>query len=153
MIFNNETFRNHFLFLPAYSLIIYVMRSPVNFEKIAILKIWQLVTFIGGKTHFGKTVLKLCIFMHEKYCCLPIKLSNSYHSYKMWSVWYLDDILIIFETIAYPKDNFYFQESIFQWQIKPISNRSEFWHLRRKSAVIFSKWLLFQDSFLISWAT
>ena len=72
------------------------MRSPKNFEKIAILKIWQLVSFIGGKTHFGKTVLKKCIFRHEKKFCWPIWLSNCYHSYKMLSVWYLDNILIIF---------------------------------------------------------
>ena len=38
-IVNDERFRNCFIFLPAYSLIIYVMRSPKNFEKIAILKI------------------------------------------------------------------------------------------------------------------
>ena len=31
------------------------MKSPKNFEKIAILKIGELVSFWGGKTHFGKT--------------------------------------------------------------------------------------------------
>jgi hypothetical protein len=35
---NGETFRNYFIFLPAYSLTIWVMRSSKNFEKIAILK-------------------------------------------------------------------------------------------------------------------
>ena len=35
----------------------------------------------------------------------------------------------------------------------PISNRSEFWHLKRKSAIIFSKWLFLQNSLLISWAS
>ena len=39
-IVNDETFRNYFISLPAYSLIIYVMISPKDFEKIAILKKW-----------------------------------------------------------------------------------------------------------------
>ena len=33
------------------------------------------------------------------------------------------------------------------------SYRSEFWHLRRKLAVIFSKWLFFQIFLVISWVT
>ena len=44
-----------------------------------------------------------------------------------------------FGTITYSNTNFCFKESIFQWQFKLISYRSEFWLLRRKSAVIFSK--------------
>ena len=39
IIVNCETFRNYFISLPAYSLIIWVMRSPKNFETIVILKI------------------------------------------------------------------------------------------------------------------
>ena len=38
-IVNGETFRNNFIFLPAYSLVIWFMRSSKNFVKIAILKI------------------------------------------------------------------------------------------------------------------
>ena len=34
-----------FIFLPAFYLIIWLMTSPKNFEKIAILKIWQLFFF------------------------------------------------------------------------------------------------------------
>ena len=56
-----------------------------------------------------------------------------------------------FGTITYTKDQYCFNESIFQWQIKLISYRSEFWHLRRKSAVVFLKWLFFQNSLAISW--
>ena len=48
---------------------------------------------------------------------------------------------------------FCFHESMFQWQIKDISHRSEFWHLRRKSVDIFSKRLFFQNSLVISWGT
>ena len=48
---------------------------------------------------------------------------------------------------------FCFHESMFQWQIKDISHRSEFWHLRRKSVNISSKRLFFQNSLVISWGT
>ena len=45
----------------------------------------------------------------------------------------------IFETITYSIDIFCSHVSIFQWQIKLTSHRSQFWHLRRKMVVIFSK--------------
>ena len=38
-IVNGETFRNNFMVLPAYSLVMWLMRSSKNFLKIAILKI------------------------------------------------------------------------------------------------------------------
>ena len=38
------------------------------------------------------------------------------------------------------------------WQIKLISHRSDFWHLSRKPAVIFSKWIFFQNSLGMLWA-
>ena len=66
------------------------------------------------------------------------------------SKWFL---LLFFRTIIYPKDNFCFHESIFQWQTKHISHQSEFWSLRRKPAVIFSKWLIFHNSFELPWTT
>ena len=37
--------------------------------------------------------------------------------------------------------------------ISGLFRRSEFWDLRRKSAVIFSKWLFWQNSLMISWTT
>ena len=43
----------HFISLPAFYLIMWLMISPKNFEKIVILKIWQLVFFWGAKTDFG----------------------------------------------------------------------------------------------------
>ena len=68
----------------------------------------------------------------------------------MYSVSYID---IFFGTITYLKDNFCFNESIFQWQIKHISHRREFWNLIRKPAVIFPQRLFFQNSLVISWGT
>ena len=96
VISNDETFRNYFISLPAYSLVIWLMRSPKNFEKRANLKIWQLISIWWSKTHFGKTPLKWCLFRHEKNWSLPIWLSNSLCPYKMYSVSYLHDTFIIF---------------------------------------------------------
>ena len=39
MVFNGETFKNNFIFLPAYFLIIWFMKSLKNFVKAAVLKI------------------------------------------------------------------------------------------------------------------
>ena len=57
---------NGFIPVPAFYLIMCLMKAPKNFEKIAILKIWELVSLGGGKTHFGKLALKWCIFRHEE---------------------------------------------------------------------------------------
>ena len=43
-----------FIFLPAFYLIIWLMTSLNNFEKISILKILELVFFWGVKTDFGE---------------------------------------------------------------------------------------------------
>ena len=47
------------------------------------------------------------------------------------------------------------EKKIHVWKcmISGLFRRSEFWHLRRKSAVIFSKWLFWQNSLIISWTT
>ena len=37
--------------------------------------------------------------------------------------------------------------------ISGLFRRTQFWHLRGKSAVIFSKWLFWQNSLMISWTT
>ena len=42
------------IFLPAFYLIMWLMKLSKNFEKIAILKIGELVSFLGVKIHFGK---------------------------------------------------------------------------------------------------
>ena len=49
--FINEKFKKYFIFLSAFYLIMWLIISPKKFEKIAILKIWQLVSFWGVK-HF-----------------------------------------------------------------------------------------------------
>ena len=51
-----------FIFSPAFYLIKWLMASPKNFEKIPILKTWQMVFFWGIKTYFGILPLKWCIF-------------------------------------------------------------------------------------------
>ena len=57
---------DHFIFLPVYYLIMWVMKTSKNFGKIAILKIWELISLWDVKTYFGKLALKWCIFRHEK---------------------------------------------------------------------------------------
>jgi hypothetical protein len=52
--------KNNFIFLPVYYLIMCLMKDPKNFEKIAILKLWELVSLGGAKTHFGEMALKWC---------------------------------------------------------------------------------------------
>ena len=47
-----------FILLQANALIIWLMTSPKSFEKIVILKTWQLVFFRGVKTYFGILPLK-----------------------------------------------------------------------------------------------
>ena len=43
--------RNNFIFLSAFSMIVRAMTATESFEKIPILKIWQLVFFWGIKTY------------------------------------------------------------------------------------------------------
>ena len=57
---------NHFIFLPVFYLITWVMKALKNFGKIGILKLWELIYLGEVKTHFGKLALKWCIFRHEK---------------------------------------------------------------------------------------
>ena len=57
--------KNNFIFLLVFYLIMCLMKAPKNFGKIAILKIWELISLGGVKTHFGKLALKWCIFRHE----------------------------------------------------------------------------------------
>ena len=57
---------NNFIFLPVFYLTICLMKTSKYFEKMVILKIWELVSLGGAKTHFGKIALKWCIFRHEK---------------------------------------------------------------------------------------
>ena len=57
---------NNFIFLPLFYLIMWVMNASKNFGKIASLKIWELISLGGVKTHFRKLALKWCSFRHEK---------------------------------------------------------------------------------------
>ena len=43
-----------FIILPAFYLVIWLMTSPKNFEKMSILKIWQLIFFWCVETNFGE---------------------------------------------------------------------------------------------------
>ena len=41
---------NHFIFLPVLYLIMWVMKASKNFGKIAIMKIWELISLWDDKT-------------------------------------------------------------------------------------------------------
>ena len=66
-------------FLPAFYLLLCLMKSLKNFEKIAILKIWQLVSFWGVKMHFGEKyawfVIEILIY-GSKSCLLDMLWSQ-----------------------------------------------------------------------------
>ena len=51
--------RINFIFFPAFYLIICLMKATKNFEKIAILKIWEPIFYCGVKIHFGKLPLEM----------------------------------------------------------------------------------------------
>ena len=67
------------IFLSAFYLIIWLMTSPKNFEKISILKIWQLDLSWGLKSYFGILPLIWCLFRHGKNRFSKILPSNSSH--------------------------------------------------------------------------
>ena len=70
--------KNKIFFSSAFYLIMCLMKSPKNFEKIAILKMWELIFFWGVKIHFG-----------EKYAWFAIEIlihrSKSCLLYMLWS--------------------------------------------------------------------
>ena len=130
-----------------------LMKSPNFFEKIASLKIWWLVFFWGVKIHFGEKYawFAIEILIHgSKSCLLDI----------LWSQKGIKNHLDTTQT-TFSEDNNYLRanngenKKCHSWKciFSGVFHRSEFWHLRRKPAVIFSKWLFFQKSLVISWGT
>ena len=61
----------------------WLMKASKNFEKIFILKIWELVSIWGVKTHFGLLPPKWCIFSHEK------KHFNQHYVLALHPIWIL----------------------------------------------------------------
>ena len=61
--------KTNLIFLIVFYLIICFMKAPMNFGKIVILEIWELISFGDVKTHIGKLALKWCIFRHETKIC------------------------------------------------------------------------------------
>ena len=61
-VYSNFSFikssRNSLIFLPVFYLVMSLMKAQKNFGKVVILKIWELVSLGGAKTHFGKIALK-----------------------------------------------------------------------------------------------
>ena len=72
-----------FIFLSAFYLIMWLMTSPKNFEKMSILKIWQLDFFWGVKIYLGKFLPKWYIFRHWKIWFSQIMPFDSYYFHLM----------------------------------------------------------------------
>jgi hypothetical protein len=53
-----EKFRKKVYFLPVFNLIMCFIKAQKNFGKLTILKIYELLSLGGVKTHFGKLALK-----------------------------------------------------------------------------------------------
>ena len=57
--------KKDFVFLPAFYLVMCLMKAPKNFWEIVIVKAQELVYFWGLKTRFGKLLIEWCIFRHN----------------------------------------------------------------------------------------
>ena len=67
-----KNWKKYLIFSPAFYPIMCLMKSSKNFEKIAVLKIWQLVSFWGVKIHFGEKYawFVIEILIHWSKSCL-----------------------------------------------------------------------------------
>ena len=133
-------------------MIIWLMMSPKNFEKVVILKIQQLFssevskfTSVRNQPNsslkywFIEARLVFCVCYCPKNDQNVIRIQNRLHLVRTITI--TGKILV----------KIYFCHP---WKciISRVVCRSDFWHLRRKLAVIFSKCLFFQNSLVISWA-
>ena len=66
--------KNNLIFVPVLYLIMWVMKAPKSFGKIAILKIWELVSLGDAKTHWVPKIH----FMWNPLLTIPPK---SWHNY------------------------------------------------------------------------
>ena len=71
----------YFLYLD-FNWIFWFMKSPKNFEKITVLKIWELVFFWGVKTHFGAKYWSkswlLNMLLSQKLVKIPSRYNTDY---------------------------------------------------------------------------
>ena len=97
------------------------------------------------KNHF------IFFYLHFTLLCGPWLITEILKKKSILKIYQLVFFWGSLGTMTYKKDNFCFHESIFHRQIKLISYRSEFWQLRRKPALLFSKWLFVKNFFDESW--
>ena len=84
----------------------------------------------------------------HKYCLVILMVITKCGLFCLYMVFWS-----FYGSMICSKDNFCFHEPIFPRQIKVISYQSQFWGLRRKLALLFSKLQFFQIFSVISWAT
>ena len=75
--------KSYLFFSSAFYPIMCLLKSTKNFEKIAILEIWQLVFFRDVKIHFG-----------EKYAWFVIEILIHWHKSCLWDMLWPQKILI-----------------------------------------------------------
>ena len=149
----SKKFRKWFILLTAFYLNMWLMKLPKKSEKIAISKIVELVSFWGVKTDSVRNKLNLSI----KYWFMEAKIVFCiYDGPKKGLTYHVETVQATFsENNEYYRTIFVKLNIFHAWKciISGVKYRSMFWHLRRKLAVIFSKWLFFQNSLVISWVT
>ena len=111
----SEKFTNSFIFLPAFYLIMCLMKASKNFENIAILKTQELVSFLGYKTHFGKLALKGCIFRHKERRLWSILCGSFWSNYNFY----------ILSTSKWPSESQFCERYLHNC---PKNDQKCFWH-------------------------
>ena len=137
-------------FFPAFYLIMWLTASPNNFEKNAILKndSWfstDVSKLSSMKYTWNYAFSDMTFSMFTNISALIVIDLIKCSLYCIYMIFWL-----FLGTKTHPKDNFCLHESIFQWHIKLFSSRSEFWQIRRKTVLIFSKLLFFQNPLVMS---
>ena len=117
------------------------------------MTIRELVSFWGVKTHLVRNKLNLSM----KYWFMEAKIVICVcHGPEKASKYHLETVKTTFSEINNYYGEIFVKINFFHaWKciISGVKYRSMFWHLRRKPALLFSKWLFFQNSLVISLAT
>ena len=134
-------------------MIMWLMKLPKIFEKIDVLKIGEPVSSELSKLTSVRNNLNLTM----KYWFMEAKIVFCVcHGPEKGSKYHLETVQTTFSEINNYYGEIFVKINFFHaWKciISGVKYRSMFWHLRRKPALLFSKWLFFQNSLVISLAT
>ena len=128
---------------------ILLMKSPKNFEKIAILKIWWLLSSWGVKSQFAEIPFSgmiIFIFTHNA----PLMLLFSPNKLYVVSSWYFD---YFWEQWHLQKTTFAYMNQYFNDKLGLFLTKVSFVTSRKTAIKYIFKKAIFQNSLGISWAT